>query len=501
MHYKILPGMLVALLMAACSSSVHETEHHDEEEAVNVNYTAYSDHMELFAETDPFVLGETAHVLAHVTLLPAFKAIEQGKLTVTLSIQGKETKVSLDTPTRKGIYAFELKPEIEGTGTLLVEWEGENAAYNVLVEDVSVYATEAEAHEAAEAAEVSTINTTVFTKEQSWKVDFATALPSLEPFGQVIKTTALVQAAQGHEAVVVAKTNGVVLFHAGAVVEGVEVNAGQALCTVSSGNFASNNTAVTYAEASSKYEKAKADYERATELASHKIVSQKELLAVKAEFEQAKAVFDNLKAHFNTSGQTVTSPLTGFIKQVCVKNGSYVEAGQPLVEVSNTTYLYLTADVPAKFASVLPTVTTATIRSMNNKHAYSLESLQGNVVSYGKAASGDHFLLPFTLQIKNNGAFVAGSFVEVYLKSGSGEKAVVVPVSALMEEQGAFFVWVQLTPERFEKREVVLGGTDGLHASIRHGITENDRIVTRGALLIKLAQSTGALDAHSGHVH
>jgi hypothetical protein len=30
---------------------------------------------------------------------------------------------------------------------------------------------------------------------------------------------------------------------------------------------------------------------------------------------------------------------------------------------------------------------------------------------------------------------------------------------------------------------------------------DSERIVTKGAILVKLAQSSGALDAHSGHVH
>ncbi len=501
MNYKILLGMLVAIFMASCSPSVRETDNHDENEAVKENYTAYGDNLELFAEADPFVVGATANVLAHLSLLPDFTAVEQGKLIVTLTVQGKETQVILTKPTRKGIYAFEIKPETQGKGTLLMEWVSENGTLEVLVPDVTVYATEAAAHEAAGKVVVPTTNTTVFTKEQSWKIDFATALPRLEPFGQVIKTTALVQASQGNEFVVVAKTTGVVFFQAGTIIEGMEVKAGQALCTVSSGNFASNNGAVNYAEASSKYEKAKSDYERATELVKDKIVSQREWMAVKAEYEQAKAVYDNLNKHFSASGQSVTSPLTGFVKQVYVKNGSYVEAGQALVEVSSNASLFLTAEVPAKHASVLATVKTATIRTINDNRSYSLESLNGKVVSYGKATTGDGFLIPITLQIRNNGTFVAGSFVEVYLKTVAAEKSLVLPVSALLEEQGTYFVWVQINPERFEKREVFLGGTDGIDVAIKIGIAANERIVTRGAMLIKLAQATGSLDAHSGHVH
>ena len=106
-----------------------------------------------------------------------------------------------------------------------------------------------------------------------------------------------------------------------------------------------------------------------------------------------------------------------------------------------------------------------------------------------------------SLQIDNNGSFVTGGFVEVYLKTLSNSQALTIPVSALLEEQGRFFVYVQVTPELFEKQDVEIGATDGLKVEITKGITQNQRIVTVGAVFIKLAQATGSLDAHSGHVH
>jgi cobalt-zinc-cadmium efflux system membrane fusion protein len=71
----------------------------------------------------------------------------------------------------------------------------------------------------------------------------------------------------------------------------------------------------------------------------------------------------------------------------------------------------------------------------------------------------------------------------------------------LLEEQGNFYVYVQLNPELFEKKEIKLGDSDGIRTEVTQGLKENDRIVSKGAVFIKLSQSTGTLDAHSGHVH
>ena len=51
------------------------------------------------------------------------------------------------------------------------------------------------------------------------------------------------------------------------------------------------------------------------------------------------------------------------------------------------------------------------------------------------------------------------------------------------------------------KATINLLDTDGIKTEILAGISQNERIVSKGAIFIKLAQGTGALDAHSGHIH
>lgn len=492
---------LLSLSVAACNQNKQESDKHDEHGETKFQYTSYSKDFELFAEADAFVVGEKANVLSHFSSLPGFMAVEEGQITLVLNINGKEVRQTLDKPTRKGIYSFDIQPEAAGKGTLRYEISTSKGNYEVLIPEITVFANDQEAHEAAEKVVVPKTNTTVFTKEQAWKINFTTGYPVTKPFGQVIKTTALVQAAQGNEMVITAKSGGVVLFTSDNLLEGKEVKAGQSLFTISGNGLADNNITVKYAEAKSNFEKAKADYERAKELATDKIVSEKDLLAARNQYETAKAVYDNLSKNTGESGQTISSPLSGFVKQLFVKNGSYVEAGQAVLVVSQNKTLVLTAEVPQRYASVLGTVQSANIQSINDKVIYSFEQLNGKVLSYGKAANTDNYLLPVNLQIDNKGNFVPGSFVDVYLKSIISTQALTVPATALLEEQGNYFVWVQVTPELFEKREVRIGATDGLEFEIKEGVSVQERIVTRGAMIIKLAQATGSLDAHSGHVH
>jgi len=500
MKYKIFLIAILAFLFASCNSN-HDIEKHDEHEETKIQFTAYSNEFELFAEADPFVTGRSSNVLSHFSHLPDFKAVESGSIIIRLIVGNKETTQLLEKPTRKGIYSFDIKPETTGNGQIVFDIKTDVGIFQLIVPQITVYSNEEEAHEADEALIISKTNTTVFTKEQSWKIDFATELPKTEPFGQVIKTTAQIQSSQGEEIIVSAKTSGIVILNDNGLLEGKSVSKGQTLFLISGNAMADNNSAVRFAEAKNNYETTKAGYERQNELAKDKIISQKDLLKAKNDFDNAKAIYDNLNENFSANGQAVSSSISGYVKQIFVANGQYVVAGHPIITISQNRTLMLHADVQQKYASLLGSIVSANIRSLHDNHTYTLEQLNGKVLSFGKSANNDNYLIPVNLQIDNKVNFVSGGFVELYLKTLTSSNALTVPNSALLEEQGNFFVFIQITPELFEKREVKIASTDGVKTEIVKGINQNERVVTKGAILVKLAQSTGALDPHSGHAH
>jgi RND family efflux transporter MFP subunit len=271
--------------------------------------------------------------------------------------------------------------------------------------------------------------------------------------------------------------------------------------TVTGSGLADNNSAVRFAEAQNNYQKTKTDLDRATRLAKDRIVSDKDLAKAQNDYDNASAIFENLRKNFSATGQSVTSPLTGFIKQVFVHNGQFIEAGQPVAVVSQNKTLLIIADIQQKYASILGSVITANIRTLHDNKTYTLEELNGKVVSFGRAANSDNYLIPLSIQIDNTGSFIPGGFVELYLKTVTAADAITVPNSAIMEDQGNFFLYIQIHPELFEKRSVKIGSTDGIRTEIKAGAAATDRVITQGAILVKLAQATGTLDAHSGHNH
>jgi len=490
-------------IVSSCQNkSQHTTDEHDEhEEEVSLKFTDYNSDYELFAEASPMVTGEVSEILAHFTKLADFSALREGTVTASLIIGNKTIHQKLEKPTHPGIYIFQLKPEVAGKGKLTFDIETKDGKYSFAINGIEAFADEHEAiHEADEAIEAHA-NAITFTKEQSWKIDFATGMPKLEPFGEVIKTTARVQSVQSEELILTAKASGIVQFKTNGLTEGAEISKGKILFTISAESFADNNMNVRYSEAKTNFERAESDYNRKSELIKDQLVSQKELINSKAEYENAKAVFENLKKNFSKGGQNVISAKSGFAKHIYVTNGEYVEAGQPLVTIAENKNLYLKAEVQQKYASALPFIKTATIRSLNNNVVFSLEELNGKVVSFSKNVSDESYLIPVTLQVENRAEILPGSFMEVFLKTESKTDALTVPITALVEEQGSFKVFVQIDPETFEKREIKIGKSDGIKTEVLSGLNPNERIVTRGGILVKLAAVSNSLDPHAGHVH
>ncbi len=56
---------------------------------------------------------------------------------------------------------------------------------------------------------------------------------------------------------------------------------------------------------------------------------------------------------------------------------------------------------------------------------------------------------------------------------------------------------VQLTPEMFQKREIVTGPGDGLRTEVVSGLSEGERVIAEGAILVKLSQSSSVTNKSS----
>ena len=357
--------------------------------------------------------------------------------------------------------------------------------------EAHAHAEEAHGHDHAHGEGIA------FTKQQAAAAGLKVETVTKAPFSGVIKTAGHIQAPKGNEAVVVATSAGVLYYTDPSIAEGVAVGTGKALAGISARKLQDGDPLL---KAKLAYETALAEYERAQRLVDDKIVSAKEFEQIRLRYETAKTTYEGQAQGMTEKGASLTSPISGYLKQLLVPNGAYVEVGQPVAVITQTRRLQLKAEVSERDYALLSKVNAANFRPAYTDRLYKTSELNGRLVAYGKAAADEasHYI-PVTFEFDNVGDIIAGSYAEVYLLTSPEEGVIAIPVSALTEEQGLYYIYVQLCEEEYEKRGVTLGRRDGERVEILHGLHGGERVVTQGAYQVKLASVTTAIP--HGHSH
>lgn len=336
----------------------------------------------------------------------------------------------------------------------------------------------------------------VFTRQQADAIgmDIYEVAPGV--FNQVIQTSGQIQAAQGDEATIVATTSGIVSFPGQSIIDGAPVGAGATIVTISAKNLSEGDPV---AKAKIAYETALKEFRRSEGLVKDKIISAKEFEQSRLKYENAKTSYEAQAANVTASGVKVTSPIGGYIKNRLVGQGEYVSVGQPIATVSQNRKLQLRADVSENYFNELGKVRGANFVVSYNNKAYRLADLNGKLLSFGKAADKASFYIPVTFEFDNRGDFIPGSYVEVFLLGTPQENVISIPVSALTEEQGIYFVYIQTGNEEYQKREIAIGENDGKNVRVLSGLDSGDKVVVKGAYQVKLASNSSVLP--EGHSH
>ena len=352
-------------------------------------------------------------------------------------------------------------------------------------------------HDEAEEADAHS-DAIVFTAEQAKmaKVDYYTVSPV--DFHEVIRVSGKILPARGDEMTVAATVSGIVLFGSVEPVAGREVGKGSPLFYISSKNISEGDY---IARTRAAYEQARAAYERAERLVKEQIVSQRDFEQARYDYEMARTAYEALNSNASEKGAKVTAPLSGFLSNVLVREGDYVNVGDPMAVVSQNRRLILQAEAPQRYYNALSTVSTANFETPYNNKVYSLRELNGRLLSAGKSVSEGSFYIPVSFSFDNPGDVIPGSYVTVFLHSAPLKNVLTIPVASLTEQQGAYFVYVHEGNEHYEKREVIIGGNDGLNVLIREGLEVGEVVVSEGAYHIRLASVSGAMPEGHSHNH
>lgn len=330
----------------------------------------------------------------------------------------------------------------------------------------------------------------ILEPEQAERMGVKCMIVSPGDFSDAIKVTGKISGDARSNGVATASASGVITLTSHLSV-GSHVNKGQILGHISTQvvSGGDNNAA-----ALATLNNAKRELERLAPLFEKKLITAERYNAAVAAYETAKAQYSPAAA----SG-TIVSPINGVITDIAASQGQYVSAGEPVAYISDGSDIILTAQVPERYASLVPTFSTAQIILNTTGDVINLSDLGARRLSDGSLISTVPGYIPVSFAFKNERRMIVGSVVEVYLLGKERHDVISIPLSAVTEQQGNYFVFVKVDDEGYIKSPVELGPRNGRRVEILKGLKAGDNIVTEGVSAIRLAETSGAVP--EGHTH
>ena len=274
---------------------------------------------------------------------------------------------------------------------------------------------------------------------------------------------------------------------------GQKIGAGATVFELSSSEF--YEAVKDYFAAQSENEVAQRNYNRQKELAANGVASQRELEEAQSganiaqrEFEQAAAslrIFnvetDNYPSLQIGQPLRVVSPISGEVIKYDLTIGGYVgEDADPLAVVADLSSVWVAALVKEKYFGAIKQGDRVEIYT----DAHPGKIIWGNIYYIGEILDEETRSLEVIVACDNTDRELKlGMFCEAHFLSAP-TKAIILPATAVMQEQESDYVLVETAKGRYVRRKVV---TESYHRNELHiisGISEGETVVVEGGILL-----------------
>ncbi len=494
--YQTIYVLLFIIWFCGCTSGLDQGNKEHIHETQWAKRTVWDDQFELYLEHEPLVIDRISQLAIHLTRLEDHKPLATGQIKAKM-VQGEHGISNTVEMTSPGIFRTRLKPNALGYHRLILTNESPAASFEIVLDSVYVHATE-------KLVNLPQLNNqgTTFTKEQSWEMNFLVEPAQLQSLNPIIRTSGVILPVVEDGIAIAANAAGFVHYRNLRLVQGESVGQGEWLATIKGdeilgGVDAERNLAARYASTKAKLSQAKASFNRHVELYEAKIIPLSDYEMSQTEYQIALSEYEAIASGYLDGGKKVLAPRSGYIKEILAEPGEYVRVGTSLLEISQNRKLRIQVDLPQKYYSQIDKIKSMSFRTSSNDQLYTLEELDGHMVSYGRNLEQTGPLILLYFEVANTGQLLSGSFIEAFLKIGANQEKLAIPNEAIMEDYGRLTVFVQTQGEEYEQREIQIGQSDGKTTEVTQGLENGERVVSKGAYQVKMASVSKTM----GHSH
>jgi RND family efflux transporter MFP subunit len=374
--------------------------------------------------------------------------------------------------------------------------------------------------------------TVKFLMEQQWAIRMKLAKATPAAVARQITATGRVAAAPGRHVVVAPPVSGVLT---GTTLPrmGQSVDRGQVLVSVQQTLTAAETAQIAVGQAQAhidtvrldaerrrlaeaakeaeiRRDHARVELDRARRLHEAKAWSLRQVQAAEADYRAAEATLTAAATQRDAiaaakippppapggSTHVLRAPITGTVVRVARGHAEQVAAGEAILEILDPSVVWV--EVPV-FERDLPRLGGQT-RAVFTTAAAPGKEYTGRLIDPGAVVGRETRAVTMVFEVPNpDRTLRVGLQANVRLEGAERADVLMVPREAVLESEGKRFVYVLVSGEDFERREVVVGDEYGDRIAIVSGLTAGERVVTQGAYQLRqheLRPSTPGAHTH-----
>lgn len=193
----------------------------------------------------------------------------------------------------------------------------------------------------------------------------------------------------------------------------------------------------------------------------------------------------------------ITAPISGVVGEVDAVLGESVEVGGLLAVILDTRVVWAVAEVPEHALSDPQDIVGARIRPLGSALEFGVDAGPTNVAP---RVNPETRCVEVAFAVPNEGNQLRpGTTCTIRLRERISVEALSVPSAALIYERGRPHVFVMIDGEKFEKRRIHLGESDGDRFQVVDGLAPGEVIVATHADELRLAALSGSGDIVEHH--
>jgi RND family efflux transporter MFP subunit len=221
--------------------------------------------------------------------------------------------------------------------------------------------------------------------------------------------------------------------------------------------------------------------------------------------EEARHDLEIARAELEAMGGTtdgdyllrLRSPIDGVVARRDFVPGGRVTAGATLFTVVDPSRAWLRVQLPVAQAPAL-----ADVSAHFSVEGSDIVQETSRLLSVGTVVDTRTRTVPVVYEVGDptGRGLTFGQIAEASVPLDGAETGVVLPRSAVLDDNGTPVAYAQLGGEEFERRVLTLGPSDGMNVLVREGVAPGERVVVEGAYQVRLASLSGNEFA-GGHAH